>query len=137
MAIPQYMEKGSRGPAANIILVFLNVWASLRLGENQNHHHIQFDGIYGETGSYWMKRFQEKHGIEPDGGVGPTTRQFLKTTCNFDFELAVRTTGGESVFVQPDRSEIRWAPWSPERDEAEARRIKAERISTQGPEPLI
>ncbi|MBI1974696.1 MAG: hypothetical protein HYS51_02550 [Candidatus Zambryskibacteria bacterium] len=102
------MEKGSRGPAVNLILAILAVYA--REVVDTSLHGIDCDGIYGDTGVHWMRNLQNLAELEVDGGCGPQTREYLKERYHFDFEAAARAMGGTNVFVQPDGTEIIWSP---------------------------
>jgi hypothetical protein len=104
MEFPRYMEKGSRGPAVNLILAFLIGWGR---GDIKD---VVPDADYGEKGAGHMKRFQTSHGLDADGGCGPETRSFLLNRYGFDFEAAAQATGGTTVFVQDDGTEISWSP---------------------------
>ena len=108
MEFPKYMEKGSRGPAVNIILLILVVYA--REVEDMSLHRIECDSVLGDNGVFWVKSFQKAHNLEADGGVGPDTRTFLKERYHLDFEAVARASGGITVFVQPDGREIHWSP---------------------------
>ncbi len=111
MKFPAYMEKGSEGPAVNLVLAFLIGWAR---GHAQDIH---CDGVYGEVGVRWAKEFQGAHatlGLEPDGGIGPKTRGVMKDQYGFDFEAAARSTGGTTIFVQQDGTTKEWSPGAEE-----------------------
>ncbi|HEY4520478.1 MAG TPA: hypothetical protein VJJ72_01600 [Candidatus Paceibacterota bacterium] len=101
LEIPPYLEKGSRGPAINILLVWLKGF--FRAPD------IVCDSVYGDVGAGYVKRLQGQHGLDPDGGVGPKTRRMLKEDYGFDFESVASNTGGASMFVQPDGKVLVWA----------------------------
>lgn len=109
MAFPEYMCKGSKGPAVNIILSFLSGWASTPTRRPDGGHGIVPDCLLGTVGCYWLERLRNAHGVPDERDLGPKTITYLKS-CGFDFEVAVRSTGGMTVFVQPDGTEILWSP---------------------------
>src|SRR3989344_6687232 len=103
--VPKYMQPGSTGVAADLVLAFL----AEHLSAQGVEHHISFDGMYGDTGTKNMKLYQVSHGIEADGGVGPNTRaEMIKD--GFDFEAKLRSKPGISFFVQTNGEEIEWSP---------------------------
>lgn len=108
MEFPQYMEKGSRGPAVNLVLEFLQGWGR---GQGRLFKSIKGDCHYGNMGAACAMEFQRAHGgLEPDGGWGPKTRAVAKEEYGFDFEEAARHSGGTTIFVQPDGTEVAWSP---------------------------
>lgn len=109
MKFPQYMQKGSRGPAVNLILIALAVWAEFK-GGGKHELAIVCDGEYGETAAAVMMAFQKSRGLEPDGHFGPSTRSVFLADFGFHFESVARSTGGTTIFVQPDGTEIAWSP---------------------------
>jgi hypothetical protein len=103
---PQYMELGSRGPAVNLVLALLLGWAKVW---GIFDHGVVCDGVYRARSATLMKKFQELNDLESDGGCGPETRKWLKEAFGFDLELAARTSGGDTSFVQPDGEEQIWS----------------------------
>jgi hypothetical protein len=104
---PSYMESGSYGPAANPVLAFLNRWAvENELGPTG----IVEDEDYGVLGSRWMEQYQVSHGLEPDKGCGPRTRNAMLGD-GFDFVQEANAAGGNmTVFFQPDETILYWGP---------------------------
>jgi len=98
------MEKGSHGPAVNLILVFLLGWAYSSEGG------VICDCQYGEIGTALMAKYQADHGLSPDGGCGPETRRQMLNIYGFNFQAAAESTGGTTIFVQPDGSQLEWTP---------------------------
>jgi hypothetical protein len=104
---PAYMQEGSTGPAANLVIVFLNNWAeSLSLGPTG----LSENGEYGAVAVSWMKRYQQAAHIDADGGFGPQTRQTAKDRDGFDFVDAAQGLSDLSEFVQTNGTIYYWAP---------------------------
>lgn len=108
MEFPRYMEKGSHGAAANVLLGFLSSWAAVQTGLVWGHG-ITCDGLYGAAGASLMMDIQRAHGLEPDGGCGPATRQMLNDEYGFDLETEARAAGGTTYFFQPDGPPVIWS----------------------------
>jgi hypothetical protein len=110
---PRYMEKGSQGPAVNVLLISLAAWARFYRSISGREHlpsAIVPDCRLGDVGVAWLKIFQEACGTQPDGGFGPVTRIYFDTFFGFGFEAAARATGGTTVFVQPNQDMLAWSP---------------------------
>jgi hypothetical protein len=112
MDVPQYMEKGSHGPAVDLVLKYLAFLAKIRGVGDQTLPKIEIDGDYGNAGVAHMERLQRDLGLEPDGGFGPETRDRLKEVTGTDFEAACLNLEDdlETFFMQPDGKVIRWKP---------------------------
>ncbi len=112
MSVPSYMEKGSQGPAVDIVLKFLTFLTMIRGECGQGLPKIEIDGDYGGTAVAHMKRLQQDLGLEPDGGFGPETRDRLREVADLDFTTACLSMlkNGPTVFVQPDGTQITWSP---------------------------
>ena len=102
LQIPPYLEKGSSGPAVNVLLSWLKGF--YRAPE------IECDAVLGDIGDGVVKRLQSENGLEPDGGVGPDTRTCMKEKLGFDFEDAARNTAGDNIFVQLGGERVGWNP---------------------------
>ena len=102
---PPYLERGSKGPIVDKLLVFLTQWAKKnRRGETG----IVEDGVLGNKGVHWLTEYQKASGLEPDGGCGPQTRaQLLKDGFDFN-EEAQNTDGKVSGYVQLDGTTLYW-----------------------------
>ena len=105
--IPQNLVRGSRGASINTLLAFLSRFL---LPSEQGR--LQYDGVFGFAGEVLLRRFQKQspHAIRTTGELDAPTRAHMKQWFNFDFEEAARSTGGTTIFVQPDGSEIEWSP---------------------------
>lgn len=103
--VPEYMEKGSKGPAVNVLLVFLMAWS-----HGLASHELKCDDELGDTGMKWLGFFQDQHGLERKGGCGPDTRAKILEKYGIDFDDLVRRTARSTSFVQPDGEVISWHP---------------------------
>jgi len=111
MDVPKYMQPGSRGVAANLVLAFLAGYFASKGVD----HKITCDGIYGDTGADYMKMYQNFSGIEADGCVGPDTRaRMIKD--GFDLEAALRSIPGKSVLIQADGEAVAWPEFAESAD---------------------
>lgn len=114
MPVPQYMQKGSKGPHVSLLHAFL-------CGNGSSDEQIIFDNEYGNVTAAAVAEFQTMNGLEIDGNFGPATRAAAKKNYNFDFEAACECVPGMTEFVQPDGSVIRWWPGTAEKIATERR----------------
>ncbi len=112
MDVPSHMEKGSHGPAVDLVLKYLAFLAKIRGAGDQTLPKIEIDGDYGNAGVQHMKRLQQDLGLEPDGGFGPETRERLKEVTGTDFVAACLNLEDNEVtfFMQPDGKMTAWSP---------------------------
>jgi hypothetical protein len=106
MAIPQHLVNRSHGAAINALLAFLSRYLLPReKGE------LKFDAVFGNTGTMLLMRFQKhhSHALRVTGDLDAGTRAQMKSYYDFDFDEAARSTGGTTVFVQSDGSQISWS----------------------------
>lgn len=105
---PIYMEKGSEGPAVDLVLEFLERWC---LGNGITEHGIVVDGVYGNVAVSRMKQYQADRNISRDGGCGPKTRMEMAREDGFFFTAAAQELKkGVTEFVQPDGESLFWNP---------------------------
>ena len=103
---PLYMQWGSTGSAADLILGFLGQWAK------KNGHASTAAFLHEEAGRILMKLYQEFKGIEADGNCGPETRRAMLED-GFDFTAEAKKRQGLTAFIQPDESVLYWGPHIP------------------------
>ena len=104
--IPEYMDRGSRGPAVVVLQAFLS---GVTGGEGF---------VWGEYDACLASRVgdvQAMNGIEPDGNCGPQTRAMFKLAYGFDIEAAWPLIHGPSGFMQPNGIVSIWEPDSQDR----------------------
>ncbi len=102
MAVPKYMQKGSKGPHVSLLHAFL-----CGFGRGGG---IVFDQEYGDMTTRGVSGFQFEHGLDNNGHFDPATRARAKHIYGFDFEAACESVPGVTEFVQPDKSVISWWP---------------------------
>jgi hypothetical protein len=106
LPLPPHMENGSRGPLCVVLNAFI---AGMTQGLINEDDGFVCDDVYDEKTVNRIKAYQRNVGLGADGGCGPKTRAQMKRD-NFDIELAARTLGGTTIFVQLDGAEIAWCP---------------------------
>lgn len=105
--IPTYMQKGSRGPVVNAVLLVLAGWYTSRFDDASG---LEPDGEYGNRLHTVVSEFQKEWGLEEDGHFGPATRRAFVDEFGFNLQTLAAITGpGVTVFVQPDGDEIHWS----------------------------
>ena len=100
---PEYLNKGSKGPAVTLLQLLLKAG-------HYNALNIQVDGDYGDETAVGVKRLQEALGFdgkEIDGHFGPATRKryadgIVKINVN---ALAADVFEGDTDAVFPEESE--------------------------------
>ncbi len=102
MAVPKYMNKGSKGPHVTILQTLL---CGQCVGWGFN-----FYQEYDVHTANAVEEFQALHELEVNGNFGPAERDIAKRICSFDFDAACETIPGVTDFVQPDNSVISWWP---------------------------
>ncbi len=96
--VPNYMQKGSNGPAVTVLQAFLY---GTGLGNG-----IDFDSVYGEVTAGAVKDLQLYLRIDADGNFGPATRAAVEKQYGFSFHRAcLILPRGRSLFVQPNGEE--------------------------------
>jgi hypothetical protein len=96
--VPPSMNKGSKGPAVNLLLAFL---CGTGYGKD-----IIFDGVYGDIAEQRLKNFQKRNNLKIDGKFGAETRSCMKEDYDFDFEQACQSIPGKTTFVGGDGETI-------------------------------
>ncbi len=111
---PLYLEEGSRGPAINLLLTFLQDWAKERGYSNTFFPPI--NGTYDGLALQMMKWYQETYSLDVDGGCGPQTRQHMLEHHGFNLAGCMKAIGAGDMtltkFVQPPHEqhpELFWA----------------------------
>lgn len=104
--IPQYMEKDSKGPAVVPLLAFL---VGFSYPSREIPSGFKVDDELGARGMQLVANYQKENELSVEGGCGPQMRTHLLAD-DFDFELAARSVGGTTRFVQPDGTVITWSP---------------------------
>jgi len=91
---PEYLNKGSKGPA----VAFLQ---ALLLDRSLNPN-IIIDGDYGEETAKGVSELQKELGVEEDGNFGPMTRSALYAQGGIDVDaIEAASFQGEIAYVGP------------------------------------